>query len=296
MARRARRVADRPAEWPGLGRRDLGAAPAHRRPRTRRRSTRSPAAGRPALGRRRRRFPARRTILLRADAGRPHRAPSGTSWPTWRSTRRSAVRVRSGSTRGTPRGRPASGTASIGSSSTWPWPAARSRAPRPRRRAPRLPGVDADAAYALAASAVTRAGPPEPDGHARRRCSPAWRRGERFDDAVARHDRPHRSTGSSEAWRRSVRTPVSGWSPGWSAGGAWIVVAVLVWRWLRGAGAGRTVPAARRAGRGLGGPEPEEPDLTRRPEPSEPPRPEVGSRTMTSAVRHRLDRRAAHAG
>ena len=125
-------------------------------------STRSPAAGR--------RPGARRSRCPGPDDPPPRRRRatsterSGTSWPTWPCIRRSRGGCRSGSMRATRRGRQASGTGWACSSSTWPWSAGRCRTSAHSTVRCAASATTADAAYALAVSAVTELARRNPSG------------------------------------------------------------------------------------------------------------------------------------
>ena len=213
-------MADQPAAWPGLGRSATSGRSAWSWCPTHGTSPRRPAGGRPRWGAGLA-FPGSRTILLRADAG-DLTGRCVTSWPTWRCTRRSGAGCRSGSTRAMPRWRPASGTGSTRSGSTWRsradrcptsgrWTPACAAAGRRRTRPTRWP---MSAVMELAAAI-----PPAPHAAAVPGSSGALvRRG------VAAHDRAGRRTGSRTTWQRSVRQRYS--SCVWlAAAGFWVVIA-----------------------------------------------------------------------
>ena len=199
--------AHRRARWPR-------ARLAHRRPRAR-------------MGRRRSRMPGTRTILLRAD--RPSSpAPSATSWPIWRCTRRCAsgpALVRRGLRR---LGRRRVGPAGCCSSSTWPSCGAPSRTSSASTARSGARQTTADAAYALAASAVAELARRNPTGALDAALAPGA--GEIFDAAVLA------TTGLTVdgSMRRGSRRlgGATAWAPGcWpAAGGSWwpLVLVALV--------------------------------------------------------------------
>ena len=221
------RRAGRPTEWPGLGRRDPGPLQLIVVPDGR--YLDSLSSGRaPSWG---------------AAVALPGPAPScsgptattstercGTSWRTWRCIRRSRAGCRSGSTRVTPRGPQASGTG---------WVTLELNLAVVRGAVPDLRALDgalrgsatsADAAYALAVSAVTELARRNPSGS----LAPLLQRleaGEDFEAAVLATTGLTMSQFDLE-WRRGLRRRYS--LATWLlAGGGWGVLAFSMWALVR---------------------------------------------------------------